>query len=358
MSNHIIIGLGGCGSALSNSLQLKLKRNGVDNVQTYLFNTSKTDMKGMNVEKYFILGESEGCGKDRELGKKIAKSEIEEITVFFEELKEKSDISSVHILFSSGGGTGSGFSTIFVMQAKKILGKEYPIFVNMIKPFEFETIPNINSVNNLVEFSNMLTNKQIVFNLIDNNVLSEQFNTTEFNVINDYIIEGLMLRFYHYVENNSKPASSFSLDEKDFYRVVSQKGNTAGLLSIYGYKKGAFSQLYNFAGLENEQFEGARKVLAIVKDSKFIKPVQKTVKSMGNTSVLEFKAMEFSNKIVGNDSYEALIFAIGEPKYDLLTEDLLNKFMESQNAKEEVAKKDEIKENIKSKGVKKVRVKF
>lgn len=362
--SSIIIGLGGCGSAISSILLSKLKLSGVKNVELYLFNTSRIDMEGLKSDEYYILNDkksgedSQGCGKDRELGKKIAEDNEDEINNFLQTIAQNKKLEALHIIFGTGGGTGSGFSIVFVELVKKLFGKTIPIFVHGIKPFSFETIPNVNNINNLMDFTTLLANKQIVYNMIDNDVLSTKLDTSDFQKINAHIVDNILLFFYDYLSMNSQAASSFSLDRRDFYRVVSQKGGTAGLVSIYGYKGNKFHSIYNYTGIDNENFEGARKVLCIVKESKYIKDLQGEIKKLGKINVLEFKSLTFDNKITSGQDYQAIVYAIGENKTDNVVDEMLAKFEEAQSMKEDMSKKDEIKNDIKSKNVKKVKLKF
>jgi cell division GTPase FtsZ len=368
---HIIIGLGGAGASVAKSLVARLKKEKVSNAELYLFNTSRQDMKGLKSDEYYLLGDTEGCGKDREKGKKIAISEEENILKFFETLKDREskkilidneetseNIASINLVFSNGGGTGSGISIMFTKLAKKVFGKDTPIFVNIITPLSFETIPTINSMNHMLEYAGAMDRKEIVYNIFDNNIISEMVKSTDFELINGKIVDAMLLLYYEYLENNSSPASSFNLDRNDFYRIVSQKGNTAGLINVYGWKKGKFETIHNYIGMGDITFEGARKVLIVVKHSKFINKVMDDVKKAGTVTVSEFKALDFKAKITNNLTYDALIFAIGEPKNDSIIEDISEKFMEAVSVNEKMKEKDVVKESTKKNGVKKVNVKF
>ena len=75
-------------------------------------NTSQEDLQTLKDVKfaYHIAG-GEGCNKDRTKAKQLVIEDFENIS---KEIYEKMDVSMVYVIFSSGGGTGSGCGPMLV----------------------------------------------------------------------------------------------------------------------------------------------------------------------------------------------------------------------------------------------------
>ena len=358
--SYILISAGQSGSVVNNILKRKLEDQNIP-VETYIFNTSEFDTHGLENENFYLVGPGGGTGKNPALGKKLAQENKESIDSIIENIHDKNaegeerKAIAVFFTYGSSGGSGGGLSSVIVSKIKSVFGKEVPVIVNSIKCFEFETIGNMNFVNNIIEMSGFLQRKEIVFNLVDNQKFSDKHNTTDFKEINEYITNYLLLFNYDYIVKHSTLTDTFSLDRKDFYRLVNQKGNSGGVASIYGYKDGEINNFFNYGGVDVE-FAGARKVLCIVKDSKYIKDVKLALNKLGHTEIMEFKSMNFSDKLIGHKDLQALIYSVGEYKSDNIVDEVMEKYQESQLINEEIKKKDSIKDDIKSK-VKKIKMK-
>lgn len=361
---YILISAGQSGSVVNTLLSHKLQKEGID-TENYIFNSSEFDVKGMEAETYYILGDGKGTGKNPDLGKKIARENKEELELLLEEIFEKGNNGrkkyreplAVYFTYGASGGTGSGFSPVIISKLKKVFGRKVPIFVNAIKSLEYETTGNINFLNNVIDISTYLQSKSIVYNIIDNQKFADNHNTTDFTKINNAIVNFLLLLNYDYVRKYSQLTDSFTLDRRDFYRYVSQKGGSGGLLGIYGYKNGKIENLYQYGGLDKD-FSGARKALCVVKDSSYIKDVKKTIDEKGGVEVLEFKSLNFSDKVINQTGLQSLVYAIGEYKTDGIVDHLVERYVEGEQLKEKMKEKDSVKQNIKASGTKKVRVKF
>lgn len=75
-------------------------------------NTSQEDLQTLKDAKflYHIAG-GEGCNKDRTKAKQLVIDDFDNIS---KEIYEKMDVSMVYVIFSSGGGTGSGCGPMLV----------------------------------------------------------------------------------------------------------------------------------------------------------------------------------------------------------------------------------------------------
>lgn len=75
-------------------------------------NTSKEDLQTLkNVKYVYHISGGEGCNKDRCKAKQLVIDDFDNIS---KEIYEKMDVSMVFVIFSSGGGTGSGCGPMLI----------------------------------------------------------------------------------------------------------------------------------------------------------------------------------------------------------------------------------------------------
>mgnify|MGYP005981397907 FL=1 len=75
-------------------------------------NTSKEDLETLKGVKYaYHIAGGEGCNKDRSKAKQLV---IEDFDNISREIYEKLDVSIIYVVFSSGGGTGSGCGPMLI----------------------------------------------------------------------------------------------------------------------------------------------------------------------------------------------------------------------------------------------------
>lgn len=75
-------------------------------------NTSKEDLETLKGIKYaYHIAGGEGCNKDRSKAKQLV---IEDFDNISREIYEKLDVSIIYVVFSSGGGTGSGCGPMLI----------------------------------------------------------------------------------------------------------------------------------------------------------------------------------------------------------------------------------------------------
>lgn len=75
-------------------------------------NTSQEDLRTLKEAKYtYHIAGGEGCNKDRAKAKKLVIDDFDSIS---KEIYEKMDVSMIYVIFSSGGGTGSGCGPMLI----------------------------------------------------------------------------------------------------------------------------------------------------------------------------------------------------------------------------------------------------
>ncbi len=75
-------------------------------------NTSQEDLQTLKNAKYtYHIAGGEGCNKDRAKAKKLVIDDFDNIS---KEIYEKMDVSMIYVVFSSGGGTGSGCGPMLI----------------------------------------------------------------------------------------------------------------------------------------------------------------------------------------------------------------------------------------------------
>ncbi len=112
-----------------------LKSNGFDVV---FINSSKGDLDTLNVDedKKYHIADGLGCAKDRETAKEIAKNDFNNINDFIQKGLKNKDL--YYMIFSSGGGTGSGISPTLAKIYTKALNKDVGIIT--VLPSEKDTL--------------------------------------------------------------------------------------------------------------------------------------------------------------------------------------------------------------------------
>lgn len=75
-------------------------------------NTSQEDLRTLRDAKYtYHIAGGEGCNKDRDKAKKLVIDDFDNIS---RQIYEKMDVSLIYVVFSSGGGTGSGCGPMLI----------------------------------------------------------------------------------------------------------------------------------------------------------------------------------------------------------------------------------------------------
>ncbi|WEG18524.1 hypothetical protein PQ478_08580 [Alkalihalophilus pseudofirmus] len=253
------IGLGQAGSSICN-IASKM------NFPSVAINYSEKDLLScVNIEeenKLCLIG-SEGVGKDRQQAIKLMNTNWERVTSFIEEKFSHPSIEIIFIVYSTGGGSGSGISSLVIDLLQNKMNK---VFVAC------PILPSLNEVAtsqlNTIEAMSDLSGLDIAVLSIDN----EKGNATDkgetYQKINYRFINQLN-QLLHYTEQESTISN---LDKRDLLTLFS----TQGLINI--------SELnlvdLNHSVVENEKWVNQ----ALIKswdDQIYITPEKKRLIRMG-----------------------------------------------------------------------------
>lgn len=210
------LGIGACG----NNICEIADQNGYN---ACIMNTSPEDLgsiSGILDTSKLLIGTNGGCGKNRKLAQEDVKNSYKNIINF---VKDKfSNCNLIYVVFSTGGGTGSGMSPIII----DLLNKSFPNkkfgAIMVLPTFSESVVSFINSISCIKEVFSL----NIPTMIIDNNNFTE-YNYTKkklYDAINRKIISNFDLIFKTY-RKNSKYGN---LDSKDLTKLF----NTSGMLTI------------------------------------------------------------------------------------------------------------------------------
>lgn len=226
MLNVALIGIGNCGNQIA---ALAKKDAGIDVI---CINTSENDLATLPAELKevsFLVGDSEGSGKNRAGAKKFLK---EHITKLVSDEKFKDIIMSKDVIFiasSTGGGTGSGMAPIMSSIIRQAFrnddGSEKPVILIGVLPRLSEGLSTqVNSMDYLRELFDVLENP--TYMLYDNNNFSKESSYVVLQKVNQEIVTDIKILQCLY----NLPTPFDSIDERDMKTIL----YTPGLISIAG----------------------------------------------------------------------------------------------------------------------------
>lgn len=209
-----IVGVGAAGGNIADEGMI----NGIPSIA---INYSQKDLDSLvNVEDKLTLVGSEGVGKNRDNAIKLMSNNWELATTFIKNNMTTPSTEIIFIVFSTGGGSGSGISPILI----DFLQNEMPdkVFVACpILPDTSEVL--INQINSLSTFE-QLSNLDICVLPIDNEKIRLTFGSISKNLIykktNQSFIK-LLLNLISYTEKHSKNGI---VDKRDLLQIFNTKG--------------------------------------------------------------------------------------------------------------------------------------
>lgn len=230
-----IVAIGQAGGNIGHLLEQK-------GFEIIYINSSKGDLDTINADnsKKYHIKDGLGCAKDRLTAKNLIRQDYKNI---LEKIQDKfSDKLFIYLIFSTGGGTGSGSSPILAKFLLEHLEKNVGLIT--ILPSEKDTLQaHINAFECFQEISKLekLGGTFVIDNNTEKNILciNERF-VSLFNKIFDY-------KKYETIKGN--------IDEAEILKLL----NTKGMISLGKCKKEeSTSKLINnikngiFAPLEND----------------------------------------------------------------------------------------------------------
>ncbi|MGD7047065.1 hypothetical protein FZC83_02280 [Rossellomorea marisflavi] len=205
-----VIGIGQGGCSVANIFA----QNGYDCLG---INYSQSDLNSCpDVERKHLLIGSEGVGKDRALATSLMQHNWEKTVEVVKEQFSQTSTKLIFVLFSTGGGTGSGVSSIFL----DLLANELDDKVIVAVPILPHKTESAISHQNTLECIKELSEVEVCILPIDNNrssssnklFLYKEVNESFFTTIDDII-------------NQTSLSSPYSnLDETDLLKLLSTVG--------------------------------------------------------------------------------------------------------------------------------------
>ncbi|MGG3890351.1 cell division protein FtsZ [Metabacillus fastidiosus] len=217
-----MIGICGIGAAGNNIADLAAEKG----FHSVGLNYSQSDLNSLqHVNDTLLLLGSEGTGKQRELATQLMRDNWESTVEFIRRNMSKPSIDVVMIVFSTGGGSGSGISPLLIDILTEQISDKTIVAVPIL-PSENETlVSQVNTINALQELSELdvcvlpIDNQTIVNSYsqtIPKNILYKEINEKFINLIQTLV---------SYTEKSSKNGI---LDQNDLRQLFS----TNGIMSI------------------------------------------------------------------------------------------------------------------------------
>jgi hypothetical protein len=204
-----VLGIGNAGGQVANVACTR-------GFATFCINSSEKDLDIINEEiPVFLLGNSEGAGKDRRVAKDFVKQYYKSLlTDTFDEFMNKGDI--IFIVSSTGGGTGSGMSIMLA----DILSRVYKnkVFINIgILP---TLTDSIGAQRNTLEYMKEVNRLGKGYLLYDNNKYKHLTPSTYMNNINREIVDGLC-----YLRGDYSFKTKYGMiDDADMFKLLTVPG--------------------------------------------------------------------------------------------------------------------------------------
>ena len=196
------------------------------NYTTAIINTSLEDLNAVtHIQRNnkYLLGDKGGCGKNRTVAVNEVKNHYKAILSFANEVFKDNateEIKIVYVIFTGGGGTGSGTGPIIVdLLNKSIKGILFcPI---IICPSLSESIgASINTIQAISEVSKL----NVPFTVFDNNVAFTKYANMSRREIYDEINMQIILEFNSIFKTDRKASKAGNMDDRDIYELLTVPG--------------------------------------------------------------------------------------------------------------------------------------
>lgn len=215
MKNKVgFLGIGAAGSNICEIAELYGYR-------TSVINTSPEDLAAIQlIQNKLLVGKQGGAGKDRRIAKGEVKGNFQEIAEFVaDKFKE---IELIYVVFSTGGGTGSGMGPIIIDLLKKFVpNKTFGGIV--ILPSKSESA--VAQANN-IECVRELVALEIPGFCVDNEKAASMFPNLSRKSLYDTVNNHVMDQFNAFLITERTPSKYGNLDSKDRLKLLCTGGNT------------------------------------------------------------------------------------------------------------------------------------
>ncbi|MEM4994985.1 hypothetical protein WKH56_20685 [Priestia sp. SB1] len=213
ITDVVVVGLGGGGSNVAD----EFSKRGFLGVA---INYSSQDLGSLTYvhDKQKLLG-SDGLGHDRQSAIELISEHTDVLTSFLHKHCERAEV--IIVCFSTGGGSGSGLSTLVISILSNMYPEKAVVAIPIIPHNEESTTALINNQQVFEELSNI---EGICIAPVDNqkaksNCLSIG-KTKIYNLTNQSIAD----HFYALYSYTNESSKSGSFDKKDFINLFKQEG--------------------------------------------------------------------------------------------------------------------------------------
>lgn len=184
-------------------------------------NYSSTDLMSLdNIENKLTLFGSEGCGKDRTLASQLMKNNWENTIDFIKRNFSSPSIEVLLVVFSTGGGSGSGISSLLL----DLLSVELPEKVIVACPVIPDLSESVINQANSLQALNELQQLDICVLPIDNEKVKSQNHITGKNRLYQMVNQKFVKLIYELVSYTDKHSKHGVLDKKDLLQIFKTKG--------------------------------------------------------------------------------------------------------------------------------------
>ena len=229
MAKRMILGAGQCGMKLAHEYYTRFSDRSNELVA---LSTSTEDSVGVPKSSLVQIAE-EGSGKKFSTGTNIWQENFGKL------LREFNDVEDTDVIYFTSAGGGSGSSSVrHIADIVLEQGKENRIFLVMVLPFGYETLPfKPNTLRSISALQDGGYTEKMSILLFDNDRLSKQYfdvekididttiNTTNLEKINEHIVTStsLVLDLINVYHDPSK-FSPFTIDEIEHESVIFSNG--------------------------------------------------------------------------------------------------------------------------------------
>ena len=229
-----LIGIGNCG----NQIAALAKKQGGINVAC--INTSENDIATLPAEVQddcYLVGDSQGSGKDRTEAKKFLKSSVMGLVADERFKAQVADSDAIFIVSSTGGGTGSGMAPLMASIIRQSFrnkdeekSEKIVILVGVLPRLTEGLSTQVNTKGYMHELFDVLEDQKYM--MYDNNKYAKESAPVIIQKINEEVVRDIKILQLAF----NTPTPYDSIDEKDMKAILKTPG-LIGMASAFNIKE-------------------------------------------------------------------------------------------------------------------------
>jgi tubulin-like protein CetZ len=208
------LGVGQAGSNIAEIAELYEYR-------TAIINTSPEDLESIQlIQNKLLVGRNGGAGKDRKVAKGDVKGDYKRITEFVADKFKDEEIELIYVVFSTGGGTGSGMGPLVIDLLTKMVPNKKFGAIAVLPSMKESTVAQVNSIECLRE----LVGLNVPTFIVDNDKYARTNTSASrkqlYDTVNNKVIDDFNL-----ILNTKRQSSKYgNVDTKDLIKLLSTPG--------------------------------------------------------------------------------------------------------------------------------------